>query len=95
MIKTPITVAIMILPSQFDEALRIPRSMGPTCWQEGTGSRPWGIRWRIPQKVVTELIKHHKVAAAPSQPWCDAAIEAVNGRGTPVARYLAQPCGLC
>jgi hypothetical protein len=21
----------MILPSQFDEALRIPRSMGPTC----------------------------------------------------------------
>jgi hypothetical protein len=30
MINTPITVAIMILPSQFDEALRIPRSMGPS-----------------------------------------------------------------
>jgi len=28
------------LPSQFDEAFRIPRSMGPTCLQEGTGSRP-------------------------------------------------------
>jgi hypothetical protein len=27
MISTPITVAMMILPSQFDEALRIPRSM--------------------------------------------------------------------
>jgi hypothetical protein len=23
------------LPSQFDEAFRIPRSMGPTCLQEG------------------------------------------------------------
>jgi hypothetical protein len=40
MIKTPITTAIMVLPSQFDEAFRIPRSMGPTCCQEGTGSRP-------------------------------------------------------
>jgi hypothetical protein len=31
MINTPITTAIMVLPSQFDEALRNPRSMGPTC----------------------------------------------------------------
>src|SRR4030088_3501071 len=69
MINTPITTAIMILPSQFDEAFRIPRSMGPTCWQEGTGSRPREIQFRIPQKDVTELIKHHKVAAASSQPW--------------------------
>jgi hypothetical protein len=52
------------LPSQFDEALRIPRSMGPTCLQEGTGSRSM----RIPRKGVTELITHHKVAAARSQP---------------------------
>jgi hypothetical protein len=28
MINTPITTAIMVLPSQFDEAFRIPRSMG-------------------------------------------------------------------
>jgi hypothetical protein len=28
--STPITTAIMALPSQFDEALRNPRSMGPT-----------------------------------------------------------------
>jgi hypothetical protein len=38
MISTPITMAIMVLPSQFDEALRIPRSMGPTCLQEGRGA---------------------------------------------------------
>src|ERR1700735_3821129 len=79
MIKTPITTAIMVLPSQFDEAFRIPRSMGPTCLQEGTGSCPRGIRYRIPQKGVTELIKHHKVAAASSQPWRGGRIEAVNG----------------
>jgi hypothetical protein len=30
MIKTPITLAMMVLPSQFDEAFRIPRSMGPS-----------------------------------------------------------------
>jgi hypothetical protein len=48
MIKTPITTAMMVLPSQFDEAFRIPRSMGPTFWQEGTGSRPseFGIEFR-------------------------------------------------
>jgi hypothetical protein len=45
------------LPSQFDEAFRIPRSMGPTCLQEGTGSRPRGIRYRIPQKAATEVDK--------------------------------------
>src|SRR5258708_12311961 len=77
-IKTPITTAIMVLPSQFDEAFRIPRSMGPTCLQEGTGSRPRGSRYRIPQEGVTELIKHHKVAAPPSQPSPREPIEAVN-----------------
>src|SRR5438445_8105625 len=35
MINTPITTAIIVLPSQFDEALRIPRSMGPTCLAGG------------------------------------------------------------
>jgi hypothetical protein len=39
------------------------------------------IRVRIPQQGVTELIKHHKVAAAPSQPQRGGPIEAVNGRG--------------
>jgi hypothetical protein len=29
-IKTPITTAMTVLPSQFDEAFRIPRSMGPS-----------------------------------------------------------------
>jgi hypothetical protein len=76
MINTPITTAMMVLPSQFDEAFRIPRSMGPTCSQEGTGLRPGRIRVRIPQKGVTELIKHHKVAAASSQPWRGGPIEA-------------------
>jgi hypothetical protein len=70
---------MMALPSQFDEAFRIPRSMGPTCLQEGTGSRPTEIRVRIPQKGVTGLRKHHKVAAASSQPWRGGPIEAVNG----------------
>jgi hypothetical protein len=83
-IKTPITVAMTILPSQFDEAFRIPRSMGPTCFT-GEGNRvvPKGnsIRDRIPQQGVTELKIHHKVAAAPSQPRPCGLIEAVNGRG--------------
>jgi hypothetical protein len=30
----PITVAMIALPSQFDEALRIPRSMGPSSIQK-------------------------------------------------------------
>jgi hypothetical protein len=75
------TTLMMALPSQFDEALRIPRSMGPTCLQEGTGSR----LVRMPQKGVTELIKHHKVAAARSQPWRRGPIEAVNGSGGKIA----------
>jgi hypothetical protein len=29
-IKTPMTTLMIALPSQFDEALRIPRSMGPS-----------------------------------------------------------------
>src|SRR5260221_9535886 len=78
-ISTPITTAMMVLPSQFDEALRIPRSMGPTCWQEGTGSRPRGIRHRIPQQGITGLITHHKVAAASSQPWRGGRIETAVG----------------
>jgi hypothetical protein len=71
------TTLMTTLPSQFDEALRIPRSMDPTCLQEGTGSR----LERMPQKGVTELIKHHKVAAAPSQPWRGGPIEAAGGLG--------------
>jgi hypothetical protein len=49
--------------------------------QEGTGSR----LVRMPQKGVTELIKHHKVAAARSQPWRRGPIEAVNGSGGKIA----------
>jgi hypothetical protein len=47
-IKTPITTAITALPSQFDEAFRIPRSIGPTCFcrRGGTGSCPAKIRIR-------------------------------------------------
>ena len=44
MINTPMTTAMMVLPSQFDEALRIPRSMGPTCFAGGNRSRPRRIR---------------------------------------------------
>src|ERR1700722_12187883 len=78
-IKTPITKAIMVLPSQFDEAFRIPRSMGPTCFAGGNRVAPKEIRDRISQEGVTGLITHHKVAAAPSQPWRGGAIKAVNG----------------
>src|SRR4051795_619265 len=81
MIRTPITTAMMILPSQFDEAFRIPRSMGPTCLQEGNRVVPdensARFRVRIPQQGITELITHHKVAAARSQPWRGGPIEAV------------------
>src|SRR4051812_3634097 len=66
MISTPITTAMMVLPSQFDEALRIPRSMGPTCLQEGTGSRRG--RFKSACQGVAELMLHHKVAARRSQP---------------------------
>src|SRR5665213_420110 len=83
MIKTPITTAIMILPSQFDEAFRIPRSMGPTCCQEGTGSHPGRIRYRIPQKGVTELIRHHKVATVSSQPRLGRPDDAIGGLWAP------------
>jgi hypothetical protein len=72
-------VAMMILPSQFDEAFRIPRSMGPTCFAGGEPGRAQRrIRVRIPQQGVTELITHHKVAAARSQPQRGGPIEAVN-----------------
>src|SRR5207302_8025000 len=69
MIKTPITTAMTILPSQFDEAFRIPRSMGPTCFAGGEpddtqgGFGPNTATGRLP-----ELITHHKVAVRPPQP---------------------------
>src|SRR6202451_3516361 len=81
-IRTPITTAIMVLPSQFDEAFRIPRSMGPTYLQEGAGSRPREIRVRIQQKGVTGPITHQKWAESASQPWWRRRIEAVNAAGT-------------
>jgi hypothetical protein len=52
------------------------------------------VAWRIPQMGVTELIKHHKVAAAPSQPWRHGPIEAVNSPAV-VMRYLELARGLC
>ena len=63
---------------------------GPTCLQQGTGSR----LERMPQKGVTELRKHHKVAAARSQPWRGGPIEAVDGSGSQT-RYLVLVGGLC
>jgi hypothetical protein len=68
------------LPSQFDEAFRIPRSMGPTCWQEGTGTSPSGNRIEFRKMGATGLITHHKVAVTVPQPRFLARIEAVNGR---------------
>src|SRR5882762_227165 len=68
-IKTPITTAMTILPSQFDEAFRIPRSMGPTCF---AGGEPGHIQGGFGPNTATgrlpELITHHKVAAGPPQP---------------------------
>jgi hypothetical protein len=52
------------------------------------------IRNRIPQTGVTELIRHHKVAAVSSQPWRQGPTEPVNGWGT-LSAYLAQLRGLC
>jgi hypothetical protein len=59
---------MMILPSQFDEAFRIPRSMGPTFWQEGTG-RAQANSVSNSAKGHYRVDKHHKVAAPSSQPW--------------------------
>src|SRR3954451_25397096 len=65
-ISTPMTTAMTALPSQFEEAFRIPRSMGPTCLAGGNRhSRRDGLS---PQAGVTELMAHHKVAALGSQP---------------------------
>src|SRR5262245_18084351 len=76
-IKTPVTTAMTALPSQFDEAVRIPRSMVPTCWQEGTGTSPSEFR----KMGVTGLITHHKVAVTASHPQFLGRFEAVNGQG--------------
>src|SRR2546430_5490846 len=86
-IKTPITVAMTILPSQFDEAFRIPRSMGPTCFcrrgEPGRTRRKFdSVQDRLPQQGVTELKTHHKVAGPPSQPRQRGPFEAVNRLGT-------------
>jgi len=62
----------MVLPSQFDEALRIPRSMGPTCLSEGNRVAPQSYQ----QKGVTELMRYHKVAESPPQPRARGPIEA-------------------
>jgi hypothetical protein len=68
-IKTPITTAMIVLPSQFDEAFRIPRSMGPTCFKGGrTGPTRKANSITEFVKGVTALGSHHKVAEAPSQP---------------------------
>jgi hypothetical protein len=69
------------LPSQFDEAFRIPRSIFPTCWQEGTVTGPSGNRSEFRKKGVTGLITHHKVAVTTPQPRFLAPGEAVNRQG--------------
>jgi len=56
---------MMALPSQFDEAFRIPRSMGPICSLEVNGSRLVAVNGK---KGVTALMVHHKEAAGASQP---------------------------
>src|SRR3954470_9626558 len=66
MISTPITVAMIVLPSQFDEALRIPRSMGPTYLAGGNRVRTGTLK--SAEESVAEVMPHHKVAAIPSQP---------------------------
>jgi hypothetical protein len=77
MISTPITTAMMVLPSQFDEALRIPRSIWSNLfWQEGERER---VLMQIPQKRVTKLINHHKVAAFPPQPRVGRPLGAAEG----------------
>src|SRR5438445_12105554 len=86
-IKTPITTAITALPSQFDEAFRIPRSIGPTCFcrrgEPGRGRRKFDSdQVRLPQQGVTELKTHHTVAAPPSQPPQRGPFEDVNGLGS-------------
>jgi hypothetical protein len=54
---------MMVLPTQLDEALRIPRSM-KSLFSGGNRPRPK----RIAQIGVAGLINHHKVAAPASQP---------------------------
>jgi hypothetical protein len=60
----------------------------------GNRVAPKEIRDRIPQEGVTELITHHKVAAAPSQPWRRGPIKAVNAAAIATA-YLELAAGLC
>jgi hypothetical protein len=57
---------MMVLPSQFDEALRNPRSMGPICSLEVSGSRLVAVYGKKGRHRIEIL--HHKEAAGPSQP---------------------------
>jgi hypothetical protein len=59
--------------------------------EEGTGVSPE----RVPQKGVTGLITHHKVAVARSQPWRDGQSKRFNGQGIAEARGLEQIMPLC
>src|ERR1043166_5732242 len=84
-IKTPITTAMTALPSQFDEAFRIPRSMGPTCWQEGTGVSPSEFR----KMGVTGLLTHHIDPQAIPGPLTASLreLKRLTGRGSLGGRY--------
>jgi hypothetical protein len=48
----------------------------------------------MPQKGVTELIKHHKVAAARSQPWRGGQLKRLTRLGSQIG-YLVLVRGLC
>src|SRR6202047_3399662 len=61
--------------------------MGPTCWQEGTGSRPKENSRNSQSNSANGRHRvdkpSYKVVAVSSQPWCHGPIEAVNGQGPP------------
>ena len=54
-------------------------NFGSNLFAGGNRVAPRSDPWTDTAKAVTELIKHHKVAAARSQPWRDGRIEAVSG----------------
>lgn len=63
-IRTPITIVMMVLPIQLDEALRIPRSMESLFVRR----EPAALGQRGGQTSVAGLKIHHKVPSGASQP---------------------------
>src|SRR6187402_1730314 len=93
-ISTTMTTVMTVLPSQFFEALRIPRSMGSIYLSGGAPARA-GHEAR--KRASPDVEAHHKVAQAASQPAATGRIEAAGAdrQHSPVPMELCGGMPLC